>query len=202
MIFQVPFFQSWNTHCTTRALSAFRSTDLKYLGRQVDDDRRLLAFLAFVQVLRDRTAPVVVQRLALRRFQARAHFQAIGLHQVQRTQHAVQAAEDGHVFLRPVQLLGRQRGRVQPLIHIAIEGQHRLARIGLGEAALPAGVALHIELGQRRAQAHQRGNVVGGLGFEHLDQAGGLIDEQGWVCVPDVQRRVVVQFLGGESKTA
>ena len=30
MIFQAPFFQSWNTHCTTRALSAFRSTDLKY----------------------------------------------------------------------------------------------------------------------------------------------------------------------------
>ncbi|MNL46499.1 hypothetical protein D3C87_1692180 [compost metagenome] len=98
-----------------------------FLGRQVDDHRRLLAFLTLIQVIGNRRPPILIQVLALGRFQACAHFQAIRLHQIQRAQHAVQTTEDGHVLLRPIQLLGRQAGRIQPFVHIAIERQHGLA---------------------------------------------------------------------------
>ena len=37
----------------------------------------------------------------------RAHFQAVGLQPVERAQHAVQAAQDHDVLLRPAQLLPR-----------------------------------------------------------------------------------------------
>ncbi len=101
------------------------------------------------------------------------------------------------MLLSPVELLGRQGGGVQAFVDVAIEGQHGLTRVGLREAALPVRVALDVQLGQGRAQAHECRDVLGGLGLQNLDQARGLIHEHRLGVRLDVQRRVVVQLLGG-----
>ncbi len=70
--------------------------------------------------------PKLIQVLALRVGEFGAHLQPIRLHKVQRTQHAIQTAQDANVVLQPLQIVHLQAARSQPLIDIAIEGQYRL----------------------------------------------------------------------------
>ena len=163
------------------------------LAGQVDDDRRGVGSRTRIEVVGDLLAPELVEVAALRRGQPGAHLQPVGLHQVQRAQHAVQAAQDAQVRLRPVEVRSREAFGVQPLVNIAVEGQHRL--LGILDAGLrrPGLVTRHIEAGQRVRQRHQFADLRRGFLPEHLDQLGGLADEQRRRVRGDLRRRGEIQ---------
>ena len=147
-------------------------------------------------------APELVEVGAAGCGQACAHFQAVGLHQIERAQHAVQAREDEQVLLRPGQFVGAEAGGLQAVVHVAVEGQHRLACVGWGEGRAPGGVARHVELRQGIADGHQGGDVLGRFFAQHFDE--GLRRAQVlWLAVRQArgQGAAVVQRFGrGEQK--
>lgn len=156
-----------------------------------------------VQVLRHGVAPPGVQVAAARVGQRGAHLQPVGLQPVQRAQRAVQARQDHHVILRPVQVGGLQRPGVQTAVHVAVEGQHRGLAVGLGGLGRPGGVAAHVQRRQRVRQFHQRGDLRRRLAAQQVDQAGGLRGERGLggaAAHHRRHRRVVVQGLGGRDE--
>ena len=145
-----------------RCLERLRLDRLEILLRgQVDDYRAGIGAQTGVEVVADLRAPEFIQVFALRRGQRGAHLQAVGLHQVQRAQHAVQAAQDTHMVLRPGQGVGAQGARLQAVIHIAVKGQQRLARVFLGGPGRPCLVTRHIQARERVAQVHELGNLQG-----------------------------------------
>ena len=155
---------------------------------------------ALIEVGRDRCLPKCIQIAAARVFEARTHLKAIGLHQVKRAQRTVKAAQDHEVVLGPLQILFPQGGGLQSLVHIPVEGQHRLPGIFLREGWFPGAVALGVERRQRRAQRHQPGDFIGGLFAQHLDQLGGLFGEQRLRVQRSRQGGVIIEPLGGRKQ--
>ena len=121
---------------------------------QVHQHRLGIAMQAFIEVIGDAATPKLVQISPLLGGQACSHFKAVGLHQVQGPQHAVQTAEHAHMRLRPGQRLLIHGAGVQAVIDIAIKGQQRLAGIFFGRARRPGVVTRHVQSGQRVAQIH------------------------------------------------
>lgn len=105
------------------------------------------------------------------------------------------------MVLYPVQGFRRQCLRVQSFVHVAVEGQHGLARVLGGELGRPGGVTGHVELRQRVAQVHQLGDLLRGVAAQHLDEFSRLPGVQG-LAVGQVlgDRAVVVQGLGGREE--
>jgi hypothetical protein len=65
----------------------------------------LLAREQAVEFVGDALAPELVEVLATRVGKPGAHLEAVGLHQVERAQHAVKAGQDAQVVLRPGQVV-------------------------------------------------------------------------------------------------
>ncbi|SOY42840.1 hypothetical protein CBM2587_A100007 [Cupriavidus taiwanensis] len=167
---------------------------------KVDQHRR--AFLlqlghVGVEHLRDIVAPERVQVLAGGVVQPRAHFQPVGLHPVQRAQHAVQAGQDAQMLLREAEVFGRQRFGVEAVVDIAVEGQHRLLAVGRGKRWRPVGVARHVEHRELVRDVHQRAHVLRRQPAQALDQRGGTVDEARQRVGLDAGGSLVVQRLGG-----
>ncbi len=98
-----------------------------------------------VELVGDALAPELVEVLAARVGEPGAHLQAVGLHQVERTQHAVKAGQDAQVLLRPGQVVVVEALRVEPFIDVAVEGEQRLLGVVGGEGPRPARVARDVE---------------------------------------------------------
>ena len=101
------------------------------------------------------------------------------------------------MLLQPVQLGLAKRVGIQPLVHIAIEGQHRLlgiAGVGLGTPGL---VAADIQRRELVAQAHQRGNLLRRLLAQHGNQLGRLLGKQRRAMRGHHGRGIVIKGFGG-----
>ena len=155
---------------------------------------------ACVEVVGNLRTPELVEIFGLGRGQRRAHFQPVRLHPVQRAQHAVEAAQDAQVVLRPVELRPGQRLGVQRFIDIAVEGQHGLFGIVRGEGGRPGFVARRVQTGQRVRQFHQTGDLLGRFGFECGDEFGGLARKERLGVSVEMRRCGVVQGFGGRKK--
>ena len=93
---------------------------------QVDDQGLRMGLRPLIEVLSNARAPELVEVLALGIGQGRAHLEPVGLHPVQWPQHPVQAAEDAHMRLRPLQLCRLEAARIEAFVNIAIESQQSL----------------------------------------------------------------------------
>ena len=167
-----------------------------FLRCQIHQHRVFLAAQALAQIGGDGGRPVGIKVLARRVGQRRAHFQAVGLHQVERAQHAVQAAQNAHLLLRPGQLCRRQAVRVEAGVDVAIESQHGLARIALGGAARPGLVTRHIEGAELVTEVHQVGNLGRRAGAQEVNQPGRLGHKQGSGVRLASQRRFIIERFG------
>ena len=172
------------------------------LRRQIEQQRlaRLLAQL-LVQVARDLRAPEVVQVGAMGCGQACTHLQAVGLHAVERPQHAVETAQNRKVVLRPGERRGIQAARVESVVDVAIEGQQCLARVGFPWSRAKVREARHIQRCQCVADVHQRGQILRRKAPQHPHQFTGLRRKGGQrVCQTGWQRRVEIKGLGGREQ--
>jgi len=105
-------------------------------------EQRLTLFCdRFVEGIGDAPAPEVVEAPAPGSLQRRAHFQPVGLDEIEWPQHAVQAGQDTQVLLRPVQIALIELLRLEAQVDVAAERQQRLLGIVGGEGPLPAPVA-------------------------------------------------------------
>ena len=84
-----------------------------------------------------------------------AHLEPIGLHQVERSQHAIEPGEYREMLLGIAKVGCRILRKVEARVDIALECQDRSARIVLTERAVPFFVALEIQVGQLFADSHQ-----------------------------------------------
>ena len=71
---------------------------------------------------------------------AGAHFQSIGLHEVERAQHA-ETGEHAQVIPGEGEIVLAEVFRVEAGVDIALEGEQRLLGVLRGELRMPAGVA-------------------------------------------------------------
>jgi hypothetical protein len=88
---------------------------------------------------------------------ARAHFEPVGAHRVERAKRAVQARQDAHMVLREGERVGVGAGGVEAAIDVAGEGADRGALLGLAEGL----EALVVELRQRLRNMHQFAKPLG-----------------------------------------
>jgi len=106
-----------------------------------------------------------------------------------------------HVVLRPGDVVGAQGIGIQPLVHVAVEGKQRLARVVGRELRLPGGVARRVQLGQLVADRHQRRHVLRWQLAQVGNEFGGLRNEGGQgVGQSGRQRTFVIQGFGGREQ--
>ena len=155
-------------------------------------------------MLGDAPTPEGVKVFAARVGELGAHLEPVGLQPVERAQHAVQAAQDGDVLLRPAQLRCGERLGVEPAVDVAVEGQRGLPGVAGIARGRPGRIARHIERGELVRQVHQVGDVLRRLVAQQPDQlrrrpAGafemGLRGGQ-----RGGHRRVVVERFGGREQ--
>ena len=110
-------------------------------------------------MLRQQIAPEAVEILTCRAGQLNAHLETIGLHQVERTQHAVQAGEHAQMLLGEVEIRFAEGLRLQTGVDVAFKRQNRLARILRRKIGLPAVEAFGIQVRQLIADTHKRSDL-------------------------------------------
>ncbi|MCY1557126.1 hypothetical protein D9M68_939460 [compost metagenome] len=97
------------------------------------------------------------------------------------------------MLLREAELLGAQRLRVETVVDVAVEGQHRLLAVGGGELGRPLGIARDVEHGKLVGDVHQRAHVLRRELAQALDQRGGTVDETRQRMGIDARGCLVVQ---------
>ena len=170
--------------------------------RQVHQQRRVVCLAAPVEPLRRPRAPEPIERDACVGGQRRTHFEPVRLHRIERLQHAVQAAQDRDVLLRPDQRVGWKRARIERPIHRAVVGEHGGARVGGRMAGRPRRVARGVARGHRIAQAHRCGQLRRRQRPQPRHQRSGLRTElqpPGGKFMRG-QRRLEVERLGGRQQ--
>ena len=98
------------------------------------------------------------------------HFQPIGLHEIERTQHAIESREDAQVFLGKVEITLRVLVEAEAGVDISLECHERGAGVVFIEGAMPLVVSLIVLIGQFFADVHQRLQLGATLFAEHADQ--------------------------------
>jgi len=147
-------------HTTVDVVGVHRAEVL--LGRQVDEGvgpRRRGEVL--VEHSRDVAAPELVERATAPGRQVRAHLEPVGLHQVERAQHPVQARQDPHRLLGLGEVTLPERRGLHALVDVAVERQHRRTRVVPVERRREVGEPLGVELGELGGDVHQRRQLVG-----------------------------------------
>ena len=124
------------------------------IGSQIDDDIVALSLQRLIQLLGNGLAPELVQIFAARVFQTDPHLQAVGLHQVQRAQHAIQAGEHAQVSLGEVKVVLGERLCLQAGVDIALKGKDRLAGILRRKVRMPVVETGGVQIRQLVANAH------------------------------------------------
>ena len=105
--------------------------------------------------------PEVIQVFSAAGLQFCAHFQPVGLHEVERFQYAVQAGEDAQMLLGILQIIPVEIIRIQSGVHVTLECQDRLLCVAAGKRQGPGVVTIRVQLCQLRADAHQLAQPVG-----------------------------------------
>ena len=90
----------------------------------------------------------------------------------------MQAGQDAQVLLRPSQVPFAEFGGFQAHVNIAVEGEHGLLGIAPVEGFAPSGVAVIVELGEARADAHEVRQVLGRQFAQFADQFRGIVQER------------------------
>ena len=111
--------------------------------------------------------------------QPSTHFETIGLDQVKRPQQPIEARQDPQMLLGVAHVGGRQAVGIQALIDVAAKGVQGGPGVVWGEWRVPGAKSLCVQLGQRRADLHQRAKVWRRPLAKGVDQLGGAIQEIG-----------------------
>lgn len=146
---------------------------------------------------RDALTPEGIEIPATRIGQPGSHLQTVGLHQVERTQHAVEPGKDAQVPLGEGKIVRRQRPRRKPVIDIAVEGKHRRTSVLGRKWPRPLGIAHGVQRRERIADTHQPGQRRRRKGPQLPDKALGIVEEIRLREGNGRDRRGVVERLGG-----
>lgn len=118
----------------------------------------------------DADIPEGVEILAAFGFEIGAHFEPIGLDEIEGAEEAVEAGEDTEVFLGEAKIGFAVLREVEAGVDIAFEGeQGGLGVVGVKGAA-PVLVALVVEFGELWAHAHEFREARAGIAAEAGDE--------------------------------
>ncbi|MNV58174.1 hypothetical protein D3C71_1505340 [compost metagenome] len=164
---------------------------------QIEQQIITLVGQRLVQPCADALAPEGVEVLAAGVGQLGAHLQAVGLHQVERAQQAIEAREHAQVVLSVAEVVFTQALGIEAGVHVTLERQQRLLGIGRGEVWGPAGKARGIQAGELVGQVHQFADLRRRQVAQLLDQLLGVVQVLGQGETLGHRRGVVVEGLGG-----
>ncbi|MNN50183.1 hypothetical protein D3C81_1647570 [compost metagenome] len=151
----------------------------------------------FVQPFADARAPEGIQVLAPGVGQPGAHFQAVGLHQIQRAQQAIEAGEHAQVFLGVIEIGFAEGLRIHAGVHIALEGQQRLLGVFRGERGRPAAETRGVEPADLVGNVHQFADLRGRQLAQLQDQLLGVVEVLRLGEALGRRRCFIVEGLGG-----
>lgn len=128
---------------------------------------------------------------------AGAHLQAVGLHQVEWAQQAVEAGEHAQVILGVAEVVFTEAFGVEAGVYVTFEREQRLFGIVWGEVCAPAAKACGVEAGEFVREVHQLADLCRAQVAQLADQRLRVIQilRQGETL--GHRRGVVVEGFGG-----
>ena len=130
------------------------------MRREIDQRGGAGGLHVAVEPVGNARAPEAVKVGAARVGKGRAHFQTVGLDQIERAHNAVQAREQAHVLLDIGDFGGAAVVGVDAFVNVAVKQiQRRFGVVG-GKGRRPGGVALGVEQGDFVGNLHQRRQVL------------------------------------------